>query len=421
MNTIGTHNSSTFSQEHNRREYDEPHIDKNGLHETWIDTPVREAYDLLFDDALKKYNAKQTRKERKISSYYEHIKHKKNQHIAYEMVVGVYSNDGAVSLEQAREILREFVRTWSKRNPNLFLCGAYFHADEKGQPHIHIDYIPIAHGCKRGLETQTNLKKALAEMGLVTAKGKGTAQMQMQRANNEYLERLCRERGIEISHPGGGGLPKEAYIAKQELTKTEDKLAQKTAEFYKNIERISDTGAVVLTLQERQKALTEEESALTKSVAELAKNKATLEGEITDLQRQREKLPQIKKDVERLEKRERKLNGSINNLRNQETQLQQKVNNLKDQRDYYFMYSLLLETVQLLLKLLEKMLDKTKYKQVLNELKTRIETTISRLYRSDDVRENRQGEALQRVLEDTDIKDKLNSMKERSRWDDYER
>lgn len=221
MNTIATHNGSKLSQEHNRREYDEPHIDRNGLHESWVDIPVSDAYKGLFGMALLEYNEKQTHADRRIDDYYEHIRNKKNQHVAYEMIVGVYSDDGAVTEEQSREILKEFVSTWTKRNPNLFLCGAYYHADEKGQAHVHIDYIPVAHECKRGLRTQTNLTKALGEMGMKTSKGKGTAQEQMQRANNEYLEELCVKRGIEISHPGGKNLGKEAYIASKEKERLE--------------------------------------------------------------------------------------------------------------------------------------------------------------------------------------------------------
>lgn len=225
MNTIGTHNGSKFSQEHNRREYDEPHIDRNGFHESWIDIPVSEAYKAIFGTALLEYNEKQTHADRRIDDYYEHVRNKKNQHVAYEMIVGVYSDDGAVTKEQSREILKEFVRTWKERNPNLFLCGAYYHADEKGQDHLHMDYIPVAHDCKRGLRTQTNLTKALGEMGMKTAKGKGTAQEQMQRANNEYLEELCVSRGIEISHPGGKNLNKEAYIAEKEKARLEADVA----------------------------------------------------------------------------------------------------------------------------------------------------------------------------------------------------
>lgn len=61
--------------------------------------------------------------------------------------------------------MQEFVSTWQERNPNLELIGAYYHADEQGEPHIHLDYIPVAHGYKRGLETQTGLVKALQEQG----------------------------------------------------------------------------------------------------------------------------------------------------------------------------------------------------------------------------------------------------------------
>ena len=105
-----------------------------------------------------------------------------------------------VNNETGREILKEFVDGWSERNPNLELIGAYYHADEEGVPHVHCDYVPVAHGYKRGMETQTGLVKALGEMGF-EKKGKATAQIQWQARENKHLEELCLERGIDVLHP----------------------------------------------------------------------------------------------------------------------------------------------------------------------------------------------------------------------------
>lgn len=54
--------------------------------------------------------------------------------------------------------MRKFVEEWQERNPNLELIGAYYHGDEPGaEPHVHLDYIPVAHGYTKGIETQTGL------------------------------------------------------------------------------------------------------------------------------------------------------------------------------------------------------------------------------------------------------------------------
>ena len=84
--------------------------------------------------------------------------------------------------------------------PNLAVVGAYFHADEKGAPHIHIDYVPIAHGYKKGLAVQNGLVKAFGEMGFIL-KGKDTAQIQWQRDLKSKVTELAKERGFKVVEP----------------------------------------------------------------------------------------------------------------------------------------------------------------------------------------------------------------------------
>lgn len=221
MATISTHNGTAVAREHNIRNKKvvskEAHIQPNGHYEIWKDERPREAYQHLFGEAVAKYNAKQTREERKIEDYYTKIVNDKTKHPVYEMIIGVY--DKGVDDKTKREILKEFVDTWQERNPNLYMCGAYYHADEEGEPHCHIDYIPVAHNYTKGMETQTGLVKAFEEMGLVK-QGKATAQIQWEQRENGYLEKLCRERGIKVEHPkeeGRAHIETETYKAEQKL------------------------------------------------------------------------------------------------------------------------------------------------------------------------------------------------------------
>lgn len=220
--TISTHNGSAVSREHNIRNpkvvSKEPHIDMNGSHEVWIDEPVRKAYDRLFGEAVEAYNAKQARPERQIKSYYSDICKDSKKHPVYEMIIGIYgkNEDGSpiCSAEQGKEIMRKFVEEWRERNPNLELIGAYFHADEpNAEPHVHLDYIPVAHGYTRGLETQTGLVKALGEQGF-EKKGKATAQIQWEKRENDYLTSLCEAVGLCVEHPRQEG---RQHLATQKL------------------------------------------------------------------------------------------------------------------------------------------------------------------------------------------------------------
>lgn len=171
--TIATHNGSSVSREHNIRNRrvtnPQEHINPHGHYEIWRDEKARDAYRRIFGEALEKYNARQTRDDRKIKDYFAHIEKDDKKHSVYEMIIGIYGKDEnghpICPINTRKEIMRKFVDSWSSRNPNLEMIGAYYHADEPGEPHVHIDYIPVAHGYTRGLETQNGLVKALGEMG----------------------------------------------------------------------------------------------------------------------------------------------------------------------------------------------------------------------------------------------------------------
>ena len=233
MATIATHNGSSVSRGHNLRlekiVSKEKHIDPDGIHETWHDEAPRKAYERLFGKAVREYNDRQTRADRKITDYYNEVRDDQRRHVSYEMIIGIYPNgEEQVGEQECKEIMREFVGSWQERNPNLELLGVYYHADEQGKaPHVHIDYVPVAHGYKRGPAVQNGLVKAFGEMGF-KGNGKLTAQIQWEKRENDVLGELCAGRGIEVEHPQQGKgtkhLHTELYKAQQELQKTEEQL-----------------------------------------------------------------------------------------------------------------------------------------------------------------------------------------------------
>lgn len=240
--TIATHNGSKVCREHNIRNErvvsKEAHIDTNGVHEVWRDEKPREAYERLFGDACKAYNAKQSRDDRKITSYYNEVCKDAKKHPVYEIIAGVYGKDEngvpICSEEKGKAILRDYVNTWEQRNPNLVLIGAYYHADEQGEPHAHLDYIPVAHGYTKGLETQNGLVKALGEQGF-EKKGRATAQIQWEAKENAAFEAICKEYGLEVDHPREEGrqhLATEQYKAEKAL--------ESTIEHYKSLDRVNE-------------------------------------------------------------------------------------------------------------------------------------------------------------------------------------
>ena len=202
--TISTHNGSAVSRQHNLRNRNitdrEDHIDPFGDFEIWRDEKPAEAYERIFGQAIKEYNSKQTHPERKIYNYYQQIDKSAKQHPVYEMIVAVGRVGRAPNETTGKQILKEFASGWQAANPNMEMIGCYYHADEQGVPHIHIDYVPVAHGYKKGLHTQNGLVKALGEMGF-HKRGRETAQIQWQKKENQRLESICRAHGLNIEHP----------------------------------------------------------------------------------------------------------------------------------------------------------------------------------------------------------------------------
>lgn len=199
------------SQMHNRREYEKygkptpDNIDVSKSHEniTLVDRDIKEAYREIFGEALDKYNAKQKRADRKIEDYCDHIKKSKNgEKLFYEDVVQWGSKDdfqNPQTRERAKEALVKYVEGFEERNPNLKLIGAYIHMDE-ASPHLHLDYVPVANGYSRGLETRNSLDKAMKQMGFQPEKEsrKNNATKLWKENERSVFGEICRNMGLEV-------------------------------------------------------------------------------------------------------------------------------------------------------------------------------------------------------------------------------
>ena len=199
------------SQMHNRREYDKyskpvpDNIDvsKSSENITLIDKDIREAYREIFGEALEKYNGKQKRADRKIEDYCDHIKKSKNgEKLFYEDVVQWGKKEDfqkPETRERAKEALVKYVEGFKERNPNLRLIGAYIHMDE-ASPHLHLDYVPVATGYSRGLETRNSLDKAMKQMGFQpeNESRKNNATKLWKESERAVFGEICRGLGLEV-------------------------------------------------------------------------------------------------------------------------------------------------------------------------------------------------------------------------------
>jgi hypothetical protein len=199
------------SQLHNRREYekigksipDNIDVSKSSENIILVDKDIKQAYQEIFGEALEQYNAKQKRADRKIEDYCDHIKKSKNgEKLFYEDVVQWGSKEDfqkPETRERAKEALVQYVNGFEERNPNLKLVGAYIHMDE-ASPHLHLDYIPVAQGYTRGLETRNSLDKAMKQMGYQPEKEsrKNNATKLWKENERSVFGEICRNMGLEV-------------------------------------------------------------------------------------------------------------------------------------------------------------------------------------------------------------------------------
>lgn len=190
------------STSHNNRDFIAENVDiertKNNI--TYCNEKIQDVYHELFDEALKKYNAKQTRSDRVIADYYEKIRTGKQEKLFHEIILQIGDKDtmGAETEngELAKTILDRYMYDFEKRNPNLRVFSAHLHMDE-ATPHLHIDFIPFTTNSKRGLETRVSLKKALEAQGFVGGSRSDTEWNRWVASEKEILSQIMLEHGIE--------------------------------------------------------------------------------------------------------------------------------------------------------------------------------------------------------------------------------
>lgn len=157
---------------HNSRIFNTPNTnpERSHLNKEYINDDIKNVYHELFDEAVERYNSKQTRNDRKVKNYYEKICNGKQEKPFHEIVVQIGNkNDFGIdkqTAELAEKALDNYVCAFQKRNPYLRVFSAHMHLDE-ATPHLHIDFVPFTTGSKRGLDTRVSLKQALANQGFV--------------------------------------------------------------------------------------------------------------------------------------------------------------------------------------------------------------------------------------------------------------
>ena len=126
---------------------------------------VKTVYHKEFDEALEEYNKKQTRQDRKIEDYFEHVAGKE-QDMAVEIIIQIGDrefwkqyDDMKSYMKISYQIILDELR---KRLPQFVVANAVVHLDEDS-PHMHIVGVPVADGYKKGLNKQVSKRKVFTK------------------------------------------------------------------------------------------------------------------------------------------------------------------------------------------------------------------------------------------------------------------
>ena len=207
---------------HNNRKFFAKNVDqkRSADNVSYVEKDLRDFYHELFDSALEKYNQEQ-RSNRKIADYYEHIKNSKQERLFQEIIVG-FGNAKEVGVgtdewEVAKQLCEEYIRTFEKRNPNLKVFNAVLHLDE-ANPHLHIDFVPIATNQSRGLSTRVSMKRALIEQGFSAAHKKDNELIAWEESEREFMTQILRRHGLDRDNKNNhrGHLSISEYKEQQE-------------------------------------------------------------------------------------------------------------------------------------------------------------------------------------------------------------
>ena len=235
------------SLRHNNRDFIAENVDAERTKDNIIycHENIRTVYHELFDEALEKYNAKQTRKDRRIDDYYEKIRTGKQEKPFHEIIVQIGSMEDTHSTSEngalARSVLDKYMQGFRKRNPNLRVFSVHLHMDE-ATPHLHIDFVPFTTGSKRGLETRVSLKKALAAQGFVGEGRRDTEWSRWVESEKEQLAEVMQEHGIEWDKLGTHNKHRTVEQFKQDKIEEQiEKLQEKRDGLQASIDAYNDS------------------------------------------------------------------------------------------------------------------------------------------------------------------------------------
>lgn len=204
---------------------------------------VKAVYHQQFDEALKEYNARQTREERRIKDYFEHVANKK-QDMAVEIIIQLGDKEYWETHEHdsffVRFVYDLLLDELKRLFPNFIVANATLHFDE-ASPHMHVVGVPVAEGYKRGLYKQVSKRSVFTQEKmsvLLQDKLREFADRQVSLYFREHIKEKTKGRN-------------------HDLTVAEYKVAKETERYSQIKEKVDDKEQELVVLEEREKEVVE--------------------------------------------------------------------------------------------------------------------------------------------------------------------
>ena len=315
------------SVNHNSRKFHAKNTDpeRSYLNIEYINENIEDVYHELFDEALARYNEKQSRKDRCIDNYYEKIRSGKQEKTFHEIIlqIGDKDNMGAKTEDGqlAAKILNEYMQDFQQRNPTLRVFSAYLHMDE-ATPHLHIDFVPYTTESKRGLDTRVSLKQALSALGFKGGTRRETELNQWVAAEKKQLAAVMERHGIEWEQKG----THEKHLSVLDFEKQER--AKEVAALEK---AISGGKKELQDIQIQQTKTVRETNQIRQELSELFATNDLLREQTETLAQDKEKLLS---DNEKLEQQQKKLQQEIGKMSISKTVMERNIRAYDEDKEW---------------------------------------------------------------------------------------
>lgn len=226
---------------HNLRDYDHKTDDIQvvyGTNDLYKD--VQNLYQKEFLQAQLEYDNKQTRADRKIGDYFNHISKDSKHDLACELIIELgdmdFWNDKTMDYKkQMTEVYKDQIYKLMEVVPDFKVANAVVHYDETS-PHMHLIGIPVKDGYKNGMKKQVAKSKIFTKESLKTLQDKMRAYC-IEKFNEVYVQKATlkkkqkgRNKDIHVNEMDG-------Y---RELKREQEKNAKKLKEANNRSDKLND-------------------------------------------------------------------------------------------------------------------------------------------------------------------------------------